>query len=178
MTLFGPSGTMEVKGPYSGGVGEAVGASGTKSSAISSLLKRRKRISSLAASRSTGSVDAADATRQLHLLSDGVWCVGGQAPLLFIRAEKKDRIVTLIGSDGAKHEMLWPKNEASQAWPASAPFRAGTRYQLMIGDIQMPLDLNLVAAPSASDDGKKLGGYLTAGCAAQADALMRAMAGG
>jgi len=128
VTLFGPSGTIEVKGPYSGGVGEAVGASGTKSSAISSLLKRRKRISSLAASRSTGSVDAADATRHLHLLSDGVWCVGGQAPLLFIRAEKKDRIVTLIGSDGAKHEMLWPKNEASQAWPASAPFRAGTRY--------------------------------------------------
>ena len=74
--------------------------------------------------------------------------------------------------------MLWPKNEASQAWPASAPFSAGTRYQLMIGDIQMPLDLNLVAAPSASDDGKKLEGYLTAGCAAQADALMTAMAGG
>jgi len=96
----------------------------------------------------------------------------------FLFGLKRKIAVTLIGSDGAKHEMLWPKNEASQAWPASAPFSAGTRYQLMIGDIQMPLDLNLVAAPSASDDGKKLGGYLTAGCAAQADALMRAMAGG
>lgn len=178
VTLFGPSGPVEVKGPYSGGVGAAVGASGVQSSAISSLVKRRKRISSLAASRSTGTVDASDATQHLHLLSDGVWCVGGAAPQLFIRAEKKDRVVTLIGADGAKHEMLWPKNAASQAWPASAAFTAGARYQLMIGDIQMPLDLDLVAGPSGGDDGKRLEGYLTAGCAAQADALMTAMAGG
>lgn len=178
VTLFGPSGPVEVKGPYSGGVGAAVGATGGESSAISSLVKRRKRISSLAASRSSGAVDVADATHQLHLLSDGVWCVSGPAPQLFIRAEKKDRVVTLIGGDGAKHEMLWPKNVASQAWPASAPFNAGSRYQLMIGDIQMPLDLNLVAGPSGGNEGKRLEGYLTAGCAAQADALMAAMAGG
>lgn len=178
VTLFGPSGPVEVKGPYSGGVGAAVGASGGKSSAISSLLKRRKRISSLAASRSAGTVDAADATQHLHLLSDGVWCVSGPAPQLFIRAEKNDRVVTLTDADGARHEMLWPKNVASQAWPASAPFSAGARYQLMIGDVRMPLDLSLVAGPSGGDDGKRLEGYLTAGCAAQADALMTAMAGG
>ncbi len=178
VTLFGPGGPVDVKGPYSGGVGAAVGAGGAKSSAISSLVKRRKRISSLAASRSAGTVDAADATHQLHLLSDGVWCVGGAAPQLFIRAEKKDRVVTLIGADGARHEMLWPRNTASQAWPGSAPFSAGARYQLMIGDIRMPLDLNLVVGPTGGEDGERLEGYLTAGCAAQADALMTTMAGG
>lgn len=178
VTLFGPNGPVEVKGPYSGGAGDAVGASRAESSAISSLLKRRKRISSLAASRSTGTVDVSETTRQLHLLSDGVWCVDGAAPQLFIRSDRKDRVVTLIGSDGGNHEMLWPKDTASQAWPSSAPFSAGARYQLMIGDIQMPLDLTLVAGPKASDDGKRLEGYLTAGCAAQADALMTAMSGG
>lgn len=178
VTLFGPNGPVEVQGPYSGGVGAAVGVSRAKSSAISSLIKRRKRISSLAASRSTGTVDEADATRHLHLLSDGVWCVGGRAPQLFIRAEKKDRVVTLIGADGAKHEMLWPKDVASQPWPGSAPYGVGMTYQLMIGDIQMPLDLSLVAGPSGGADGKRLEGYLTAGCTAQADALMTEMTGG
>ena len=178
VTLFGPSGAVVVKGPYSGGVGAAVGATGARSSAISSLVKRRKRISSLAASRNLSTVSAEESTQHLHLLSDGVWCVAGDAPKLYIRAEKKDRVVTLIGADGARHEMLWPKNSASESWPASAPFAAGSTYQLMIGDIQMPLDLRLVAGPSGGDDGKRLEGYLGAGCAAQADALMTAMAGG
>ncbi len=177
VTLFGPSGPVEVKGPYSGAVAAAVGATDRENSAISSLLKRRKRISSLAASRSVGSLDEETTTQLLHLLSDGVWCVSGSAPQVFIRAEKTDRIVTLIGAGGAKHEMLWPKDVASQDWPSSAPFKAGESYQLMIGDIRMPLDLDLVAGPSDTDDGKRLEGYLTAGCAAQADALMTAMSG-
>lgn len=177
VTLFGPNGPVEVDGPYSGAVGAAAGGSRAKSSAISSLVKRRKRISSLAASRSTGTTDASDTTRHLHLLSDGVWCVDGAAPQLFIRAEKKDRVVTLIGADGARHEVFWPKDAASQPWPSSAPYSAGARYQLMIGDIPMPLDLALVAGPAGGDDGKRLEGYLTAGCAAQADALMTAMVG-
>ena len=45
VTLFGPNGPVEVKGPHSGKAGDAVGASSAKSSAISSLVKRRKRIS-------------------------------------------------------------------------------------------------------------------------------------
>ena len=178
VTLFGPNGPVEVKGPFSGAVSVAAGATGGESSAISSLLKRRKRISSLAASRSVGSVDKETATQLLHLLSDGVWCVDGTAPQLFIRAEKTDRIVTLIDTGGAKHEMLWPKDISSQDWPSSAPFKAGESYQLMIGDIQMPLNLGLVAGPSGADDGKRLEGYLTAGCTAQADALMTVMSGG
>lgn len=178
VTLFGPNGPVEVKGPHSGKAGDAVGATSGGSSAVASLVKRRKRISSLAASRNVSTVSAEDSTQHLHLLSDGVWCVDSAAPRLYIRAEKKDRVVTLIGADGARHEMLWPKNSASEGWPSSAPFAAGSTYQLMIGDIQMPLDLNLVAGPSGGDDGKRLEAYLSAGCAAQADALMTTMAGG
>ena len=178
VTLFGPGGPVPVNGPYSGKVGDAAGATTGGSSAISSLVKRRKRIKSLAASRNLSSVSAEESTRHLHLLSDGVWCVDGPAPQLYIRAEKKDRVVTLIGANGARHEMLWPKNSASESWPSSAPFQAGSTYQLMIGDIQMPLDLRLVTGPSGGDNGARLQGYLSAGCAAQADALMTEMAGG
>lgn len=178
ITLFGPSGAVEVKGPYSGEVAAAAGATAGGSSVVSSLLKRRKRISSLAATRAGGTIDETATTQTLMLLSDGVWCVDGPAPELFIRPEKSARVVTMVGADGARHEMLWPADAATQAWPSAAPFDAGASYTLMIGDIQMPLGLSLAAGPSGGDDGARLQGYLAAGCAAQADALMTEMTAG
>lgn len=176
VTLYGPKGPVEVKGPYAGAVSAALGAGAGGSSAVSALLKRRKRIASLAASRSGAALKSGEMTVMLHLLSDGVWCVDGPAPQLFIRAEKKKRVVRLVGA-GGKHEILWPKDTAVMPWPQGASFQPGDRYDLEIGDIPLPQGLTLAAGASGGDASARLEAYLGAGCAAQADALMTEMAG-
>ena len=168
VTLYGAGGATEINGPFSGTAASALGGSAEGGSAVAELLQRRKRIRSLAASRSLAVAGSEDPSSMLHLVADQTWCVSGAAPTLYLRAEKRDRIVTLVDANGARHEMLWPKRDHAKAWPTSAPFRAGERYAILIDEVEAPFGLALVQSPASPS----VEAFLSAGCAAQADALL------
>lgn len=167
VTLIGPAGPADVTGPFEGVVSAAVGATGGQSSALASLVKRRKRLRAVGASRGAG--DAAGET-VFQLLADNAYCVGGPKPTLFLTSAKTDRIVILKGSDGGVAEMLWPAGEATAQWPTEAAFAAGISYSVTIGDVEMPGGFALKPAPGGSTDAEKVNGLIESGCLAQAEA--------
>lgn len=168
VTLFGPSGPVEVKGPFAGAVADALGAGAAETSVVGDLMARRKRVRGLAASRSLVLGPQASA-EMLHLLADRTWCVTGPAPDLYVRAAKADRVIAMIDSNGQAHEMFWPAGASTRPWPDGAAYRPGVVYEVMVGDVVLPQTLTLKAPPRDRDS---LEALLSAGCAAQADALI------
>ncbi len=176
MELVGPGGPLKIAGPYEGAIGAAAGATQTASaSPLGDLVKRRERMRALGASRNSGGGGPTEASFQL--LADPAWCVGGAKPELFLAPAKADRVVTLISSDGKRAEMLWPANKATQPWPDAAPFSAGARYKVAVGDVEMPGGFELKAGPKGASAGERLAGYISAGCHAQAEAEMEKLGG-
>ena len=173
VTFFNGAAPVDVTGPFSGTVALAIGAPAAANSVVGDLMSRRKRVRGLAASRSIGGGKRADTA--LHLMADRVWCVDGPAPELYLRPAKKDRVVILIDG-GASHEMLWPAGVSTQPWPDAVAFKAGSELRMQVGEVIAPFPLQLVAGPGG-EGGARLGGLLTAGCAAQADALAGELSG-
>lgn len=178
LELIGPAGPARIEGPYEGAIGAALGggAQVAAASPLAELVRRRERMTALGASRS-GDAETATET-QLQLMADGAWCVPGPKPTLFLAAAKADRVVALIGEGGARAEIFWPAGASTAPWPDDAPFTAGARYRIAMNDIEMPGELALKPVPAAAAPAEALPALLAAGCLAQAEAAVAALAQG
>lgn len=179
VTLLGPTGPVEVTGPFEGVARDAAGvAASSGPSALTALVSRRERMTKLGAFRGDAEGDA-PTPAAFDLFADEAWCVdGGGAPTLFVAPRGADRVIVLTEAGGAAAEMLWPAGAATQPWPAEAPFRAGLSYAAAVGGVDIGA-FRLSPAPGGATPTAKIEGLVEAGCFSQAEAeLARLEAGG
>lgn len=171
ITLLGPTGPVEVSGPFSGSAAKAAGASASaNASPLANLVERRARLRRVGAFR--GKDDATAAETLFDPFADQAWCVdGGPAPTLFVAPRAKPRVIALETTDGARAEILWPADAATAPWPSDAPYKSGVAYRAFVGDVELGA-FALVAGPSGGDAATRLQGLLDARCLSQAETVL------
>lgn len=69
----------------------------------------------------------------------GTMCLANASGVMLWRPDPaRQATVTIIGHDGASHEVVWPAGSATAPWPASLPIADGASYQLRQAGTAVP----------------------------------------
>lgn len=147
LVLLSSTGTRTFRGPGTFSPGQAVQAGPRTVQANSG----RARVGAV---RSAGILPSGPTTIwQVDIATGGTMCLANTSGVMLWRPDSsRQATVTIIGHDGASHDVTWPAGNASVPWPSSMPIADGATYQLRQAGTAVPTRVTFKTLQGVPDD--------------------------
>lgn len=111
---------------------------------------------------------------QVDISQGGTMCLANTSGVMLWRPDAAQQAtVTIIGHDGASHDVTWPAGSNTVAWPSSMPIADGAAYQLRQAGVAVPTRVTFKTLPAVPDDVTGVAEALIRGnCEEQLDLLL------
>jgi hypothetical protein len=115
---------------------------------------RNGQTARIGAVRSAGILPTSPTTIwQVDVSQGGTMCLANTTDLMLWRPDsERQATITIIGHDGASHDVIWPAGSATAAWPASMPIADGATYQLRQAGVAVPTRVTFKTLQSVPED--------------------------
>ncbi|HEV2864898.1 MAG TPA: hypothetical protein VGX37_00125 [Allosphingosinicella sp.] len=148
LVLLSSAGTRTFRGPGTFSPAQAVQA---QTRTVQGSNGQTARVGAV---RSAGILPTSPTTIwQVDVSQGGTMCLASTSDVMLWRPDSsRQTTVTIIGHDGASHDVIWPAGSATAAWPSSMPIADGATYQLRQPGVAVPTQVTFKTLQSVPED--------------------------